>query len=108
MNDFEAPVAPVERTITVGKKTAVYRFTEASSAVLERLFDVTDANGKVDQDKSRGIRFRVVAAIVSRQDGTPITVEEAGQMRMAVVNALYKAANETIGSDQDADAAGKD
>ena len=105
-NEFEAPSAPVERTIKVGGKSAVYRFTEPCAAELEALFAVTDADGKVDMEKFKGQRFRVIAAIVTRADGSSISVEEAGSMRSAVANALYKTAMEVIGTKEDADASG--
>ena len=107
-NDFEAPASAISREIAVGGKKATYLFREPSASALERLFDVADREGKVDPEKSRGLRFRVIAAVVARADGTPITVEEAEGMRLAVVNALYRAANEVIGNDTEASAAGKD
>lgn len=103
-DDFEAPAAAIERSVTVGDKTAKYRFTEPPAATLETLFDVTDDDGKVSRERSRGVRFKVIATVVSRMDGTPITVEQAGSMRNAVAKALYDAAMDVIGFGKDAEA----
>lgn len=105
-NDFEAPCAPVERTITVGKKSAIYRFTEPSAVVVEALFDLFDAEGKADPVKLLGQKFRMIAAIVSRADGTRISIEEAGAMSALVVKALNAEALKIIGNEQDAGEAG--
>jgi hypothetical protein len=106
-NDFESPIA-VERSISAGDKSAVYKFAEPSAAELESLFDLTEADGTVSRERAKGLRFRVIAAVVSRSDGSPITVEEAGKMRNVVVNALHKEALDVIGFGADPDEAGND
>jgi hypothetical protein len=95
--DFEALPSAVERDIVLGDKSAKYRFSEPCAETLERLFDTLDANGNVDPEKAKGLRFRVIAAIVSRQDGSAISVEEAGRMRNAVAKLLYDNAMDVIG-----------
>lgn len=97
MNAFELPDPPVTREITINGKAASYTFRQLGSSELESLFDLSDEDGKVAREKSKGLRFRVIAAMVSRQDGTPITAEQAGAMRNDVVKALYDTAMEVSG-----------
>lgn len=95
-SDFEKP-ASVDREITVNGKTATYKFTEPFASELEQLFDLTGDDGQVERSKTKGLRFRVIAAVVSREDGSPISIEEAGKMKNSVVNALHKEAMAVMG-----------
>ena len=95
-NDFEAPNS-VEREVSVDGKTAIYKFSEPYAAELETLFDLTGDDGQVARVKTKGLRFRVIAAVVSRADGSRISEEEAGRMKNSVVNALHKEAMAVMG-----------
>jgi hypothetical protein len=104
-NEFEAPTSQ-EREITVGDKKATYRFNEPCAAELIELFDNLAPNGEIDPAKAKTVRFRVIAAVVQRPDGSSISEEAASKMRSAVVKALYDEAMAVLGYADEGKAAG--
>lgn len=88
--DFEAPTAyPTDITIKGVKRT--YLVTEVSDADYIPTFRTQDANGNRDAKLMQAFNARVIAKCVRREDGTPITLDEAKAMRAPLVAALVRA-----------------
>lgn len=89
-DDFEAPgVFPTD--ITVKGVTRSYQICELADADAAVVFRVTDDKGNRDNRLVASFNARVIAKCVRRDDGTPITLEEARKMRQPLTRALVQA-----------------
>jgi hypothetical protein len=89
-DDFEAPEQyPTE--ITIKGKTRTYVISELSDADVMTTFRVTDDKGNRDARLVASFNARVIAKCVRREDGTPITADEARKMRQPLAAALVAA-----------------
>ncbi len=89
-DDFEAPeVFPTD--ITIKGKTRRYLICELCDADVQTTFSVTDAKGNRDPRLMASFNARVIAKCVRRDDGTPITLDDARKMRQPLANALVRA-----------------
>jgi hypothetical protein len=95
MSNFETPEI-VTREVTIGGNTATYQFRELSELESEKMFDIM-RDGKVDASKSKGLRRRIIAACVKREDGTAISEKEAGEMRTKLAVELQRIALDVNG-----------
>jgi hypothetical protein len=103
-DDFEAPTAyPTDITIKGVKRT--YLITEVSEADYVATFRTQDANGNRDPKLMQTFNPRVIAKCVRREDGTPITLDEAKAMRMPLVQALVRAVLDVHQFSEDTDKA---
>lgn len=95
--DFENP-NQVERVIKIGEGSATYLVRELTAQETEDLFSALRV-GTDDQKAKAAIaaRTKLIAACVSRGDGTAITLEQARKFRAPLVKALEQAAMEVNG-----------
>ncbi len=90
LDDFEAPgTFPTE--ITVKGKTRVYQICEVNDAESTTVFKTTDKAGNRDPALMASFNQRVIARCVRREDGSPITLDEARNMRQPLAAALVRA-----------------
>jgi len=99
INDFEAPQT-VSRVIEVAGKKATYNVRELTAQETEDIF-ASLRTGTEDQKAKAAIASsaKLIAVCVTREDGTPITVEQAKKFRAPLVKVLQEAAMEVNGLD---------
>jgi hypothetical protein len=101
-DEFEAPTAyPTEIDIRGVRRT--YLISEVSDADYMPTFRTQDINGNRDPKLMQTFNARVIAKCVRRQDGTPITLDEAKALRMPLSAALVRAVLDVHGIGQDVD-----
>jgi hypothetical protein len=108
LNEFESP-GQEEVEITIRGKSAKYLIREVSGAKINDLFaPLRNATTPEKKDKAaRESIAKVIAACVSRADGTAFTEEDAGKLRFSLQQALQKHVMEINGLTPDADEAAK-
>jgi hypothetical protein len=100
LNDFEAPnTFPVD--VTLGDVTKRYLIREIADADVAATFNTSNAKGEQDRSRVDTFNARVIAKCVSREDGTPITYDQARAFRQPLVRALVKEILGVHGFDQD-------
>lgn len=97
INDFESPCVTA-RVITLAGKSATYNLREMTAQETEDIFTPL-RTGTEDQKAKASIaaRVKLIAACVTREDGTAITVEQARKFRAPLVAELERAAMEVNG-----------
>lgn len=97
ITNFE-DVETVDVEIEVRGKTQVYKVRELSAAEGQRIFSKLN-KGTEQQKLDAAAKFpaELVSKCVSRENGEPITMEEAGNMRMTLSRKLQNAALEVNG-----------
>lgn len=106
---FEFGDEPLPVKVTVRGKSRTYKFNDISKNDADKLFAPLAAAGG-DQAKTlaanRELTNRVVAVVVTREDGTRFTETEVGEMSAKLVNKLAMKALAYL-NDGDVDAAGE-
>lgn len=96
-SDFESP-ACVERIVTIGDKSKKYLISEMSAADAEDLFGVLAVGTEDQKAKAKvALRSKLIAACVTRADGSKITHAEARKFRTPLANELQDAIMEVNG-----------
>lgn len=103
-DDFEAPaVYPTD--IEIKGKTRTYQICELADADVQNVFRTQDAKGNRDPRLMESFNSRVISKCVRREDGSPITVDEARAMRSPLTAALIRAVLDIHGIAHDVDKA---
>jgi len=88
---FEFGGDPVKVTVEIRGQSRAYFLNDISKEEADKLFEPILRAGE-NKDKAlianRDLVTAAVAAVVSREDGTKVTLQEARKMRAALVNKL--------------------
>lgn len=97
INDFESPCT-VSRVVEIGGKKATYNVRELTAQETEDIF-ASLRTGTEDQKAKAAVaaRTKLIAVCIAREDGSPITIEQAKKFRAPLVKELERAAMEVNG-----------
>lgn len=106
---FEFGGDPLPVTLTIRGQSRTYHLNDISKNDADKLFEPLARAGD-NKEKAlvanRALTNNVVAAVVSREDGSRISTDDAGQMRATLVNKLALKAFAFL-NDGDVEAAGE-
>jgi len=101
MNDFEFGSEHVPFEIEVRGKKAAYLLKDITADEADKLFAPITQGSDLDKKKAQlKFRNRVIAAVVLRADGRPITEDEAKRLRTPVAVKLAAAAMDFLNVDE--------